>query len=556
MLIWPGAAAAAACPAGDAPFPSLYGDATLFMKAIAAAEIAVPARERPTGIVVPHHLLAPELIALGMRAASAHRYRQIVVLAPDHFRASTAPLAISTRGFATVLGEIAPAGALAAALRSDGLAQPSCLFAADHGVQALLPFIRHYFPGTPVTAIAISVKSTKRDWERLAKLLSDELGEETLVVQSTDFSHYLPHAEAARHDQQTLNLLAAGDVEGLAMLRQPAHADSVGALYAHARYQLQRHGARPLVIANENSQERSRTPAAETTSYMVILYGSGQWRDEASSLSTDEIIYFGGDLHLGRGMTRALAAEEAQDAVVDAVLGLTRGRPLIVNLEGVVLPDVPAALPHMTLVMPEDLTVRMLQKLGVAAVGLANNHALDLGAAGHAETLAALGRAGIPAFSSGETHAAGSVDVVGLSDFAVNDAPPIGLIDDGLLDRLVRGGSRPVVAYVHWGREYVPLPAERELDLIERMRLRAPSIVVGAHPHVADGKLAALAGGDMLLAYSLGNFLFDQTAARASGTLLEMRIFSQGTFFARLIPLPNLYDLARGVQQEAPNPPR
>jgi poly-gamma-glutamate capsule biosynthesis protein CapA/YwtB (metallophosphatase superfamily) len=89
----------------------------------------------------------------------------------------------------------------------------------------------------------------------------------------------------------------------------------------------------------------------------------------------------------------------------------------------------------------------------------------------------------------------------------------------------------------------VPAPGPREKMLADDMRLRSVSAIVGAHPHVADGKLTALGGGDTLLAYSLGNFLFDQTAERSSGTLLEVRIFEQGTFFARLIPLPNFFDL-------------
>ena len=77
------------------------------------------------------------------------------------------------------------------------------------------------------------------------------------------------------------------------------------------------------------------------------------------------------------------------------------------------------------------------------------------------------------------------------------------------------------------------------------MRLRGAAVIAGAHPHVADGRLVTLGGGDTIMAYSLGNFLFDQTAADTSGTLLELRVFRQGTVAARLIGLPNLFDLAK-----------
>ena len=60
---------------------------------------------------------------------------------------------------------------------------------------------------------------------------------DTLIVESTDFSHYLPQHEARRFDQQTLNVLASGSLDGIAALLQPQHADSVGALYIQTKLQ-------------------------------------------------------------------------------------------------------------------------------------------------------------------------------------------------------------------------------------------------------------------------------------------------------------------------------
>ena len=49
----------------------------------------------------------------------------------------------------------------------------------------------------------------------------------------------------------------------------------------------------------------------------------------------------------------------------------------------------------------------------------------------------------------------------------------------------------------------------------------------------------------MFSAFSLGNFIFDQSSPRGSGALLELRVFGQGTVAARLVPIPNLFDLTR-----------
>jgi poly-gamma-glutamate capsule biosynthesis protein CapA/YwtB (metallophosphatase superfamily) len=242
-----------------------------------------------------------------------------------------------------------------------------------------------------------------------------------------------------------------------------------------------------------------------------------------------------------------LLDEDAGNRIAGAILARTKGRPLIVNLEGVILPNVPEAIDDMTLAMPEDLATSWLKRLGVAGAGLANNHALDLGASGYAETTGALERAGIRWFGQGDTLQLPGLDVVGLTDIDTNGSEHFDLVTSELLDRLVRPDAmRAVVAFVHWGREYVAEPAEREKDLADQMRLRSVSAIIGGHPHVASSGVTALAGGEVGEVYSLGNFLFDQSAARSSGMMVELRVFEQGTVFMRTIPLPNFFDMGRG----------
>ena len=55
------------------------------------------------------------------------------------------------------------------------------------------------------------------------------------------------------------------------------------------------------------------------------------------------------------------------------------------------------------------------------------------------------------------------------------------------------------------------------------------------------------AGGEIAFVYSLGNFVFDQSRADATGALLEVRFFDQGTFFSRIIRIPNFYSNAVGL---------
>ena len=539
------AIAAPSCPDAGEYHASIYPSPDLFQGAIAREEAYTPPSLKITGITVPHHLVAAHLIARGFKAASGKAYSRVILLAPDHFFGSRKPFATTPASFETPLGPVETDREAVRTLLADDRVESSCLFRREHGIQALLPFMRQYLPAAKLVPIAISLKANRADWDRLVELLSPLADDDTLIVQSTDFSHYHPHEKARLFDQQVLNVIASGSLEVLLKLHQPDHLDSLGSMYVQLSLQAARHNASPLVIASENQQQYTHRRVQETTSYIAMLFArleDGVFAHEDGA----EVAYLGGDTHFGRGMTLALADADAADRVAEAVLSRTHGHPLVVNLEGVILPNVPDGLPHLTLAMPEDMTIDWLQRLNVAGVSLANNHAMDLGDSGLAETLEALQRSGIPAIRQGERLDLGKLSIVGLSDLDSNGPPFTKLATPALLDRLiVPDATRPVAAFVHWGREYAAEATPRELYLADEIRLRGVPLIVGAHPHVADENLAPLSGGETLMAYSLGNFLFDQSASKSSGSLLEVRVFEQGTFFARRLPLPNLFDLAR-----------
>ncbi|MFN7003181.1 MAG: AmmeMemoRadiSam system protein B [Roseinatronobacter sp.] len=494
-----------------------------------------------SAIVVPHHLEVPDLIAKGIALAQADPPERIVLLFPDHFDQTGRGFATTARDFETVYGTVPNDQTATQHLISEGLPE-SCLFAADHGIGALLPFIAHYLPGVPILPIALSIHSRKPDWDRLARQLAPLITPATLIVQSTDFSHYLPHHEARLRDQQVLNILAAGDEDALLRLHQPDHVDSLAALYLTHRLAQ----GSPLVLANRNQQEVTPYRLAETTSYMVIAYTSAQ-EPMARPFINEQVLVIGGDLFLGRQLPQILSDELAEARVLEAALAATGGIPLMVNLEGVVLEEVPTNLQHLTLVMPEDVVSHWLARLNVVAVGLANNHAADLGETGLAATRDMLDRAGISHVAHGEARDVAGLVVVGLRDISNREPPFTDLIARKDLDALIQAdGTRPVVAFFHWGREGMEGPSDREWWLAAEAKRRGASVIIGAHPHKASGRPQVLDGGDAILFWSLGNFLFDQTGPEVSGALVELRIFPQGTIFARQLALPNLFDIALG----------
>jgi predicted class III extradiol MEMO1 family dioxygenase len=132
------------------PFASMYADPAPFVTAMAKERRQPsPGLHHVTGISVPHHLLAADLISRGFQAAAGNAYDRVIIVSPDHFSRSRRPMATTRRGIETVFGlEQNDRVASTALLAADDLFDDSELFTNEHGIQALLPIVRHYFPTT------------------------------------------------------------------------------------------------------------------------------------------------------------------------------------------------------------------------------------------------------------------------------------------------------------------------------------------------------------------------------------------------------------------------
>lgn len=525
---------------------SLYSQPEPFLAAIEAERPERAPEIKVTGIAVPHHLLAADLIARGFWAASGNSYDRVILLSPDHFSRSRRPFATTRRYIETPFGTIHTDQAVAGALLSDSaLFDDSDLFAREHGIAALLPFVKRFFPDASIVPIVVSYGSTRSDWDAGVAVLGKLVGPGTLVVQSTDYSHYLTHDIAIGRDQETLNIIAANDIEAVAKLVQPDHLDSKGSQYIQMRLQADVNGARGTVIASRSSSEYSAI-GDRTTSYIVTVYARDATSGSQLRYRDQDIIYFGGDTFIGRWLTQPLADSEVASRVVQVVRGVTGGAPLILNLEGVLLDDPPQGVNADLHMMHASLAVPILKDLGVRAAGLANNHSNDLGRNGLRETVAILQRTGISPLLHMQPVDLGRIGVVAVNFIGANDYRHYPVAKStAALQNLCRMKARsPLVAFVHWGEEYTR--AARPADRVAAQALHGCGVaaVIGAHSHQTAPGIEAMQGGAFQVTFSLGNLLFDQKSDRASSALLELRLFKQGTFATRLIALPNLYELA------------
>jgi len=527
----------------DNRFLSAAQDRTFIMRALERERMAVPPQLAVTGVTVPHHLLAADLIARGILAASGGTYERVLILSPDHFRALKTPFGITTGDLPTVMGELPADRALAEKiLRASPLFADVGTVPREHGVHAVSPFVRAVFPRARVVAITTATNSTPADWREAAELLSGLVGRETLIVQSTDFSHFLPVATAVLRDQETLAALASGDPDAVLPLTQPAHLDSKASQFIQTALQRKLHGAAPIIIANRNANEYSPTHGP-TTSYVVMAFTPQPDQGWRLGYSDQHVMYFGGDVYLGRGWTQPLMRPDTADWLAAQIKNLTGGHPLAINLEGVVLEEDPAGANGAQHLMLARLAMPVLGRLGVTAANLANNHAYDFGEAGFDETTRLLDAVGIKA-----VHHAALADLGGAKVLPLTfkrgyffDHPVIRSLSQ--LDPVCASqGASPLIVLPHWGGDYTAVAQDFESQVLDKLATCGVSAVIGAHSHQASSKVELRAGGALQSVFSMGNLIFDQSGPAVSGSLVELRVFRQGTITLRIIPVPNLFE--------------
>lgn len=184
-----------------------------------AAALAAPAgMAAPRAIVSPHagYLYSGRFAGLSFGAVTWTPER-IIIVSPSHrywFNGIAFP---SQQVFSTPLGPLTIDRAACDVLAQAGLAhQEDAAHDNEHGIETQLPFIRSLWPGARIVPLVCGEVPA----DQVAAVIDALAGPETLVVLSSDLSHFLPQAEAREKDAETAHLLETGQAGRLT----PAHA--------------------------------------------------------------------------------------------------------------------------------------------------------------------------------------------------------------------------------------------------------------------------------------------------------------------------------------------
>ena len=187
-------------------YPADPGELQLTVGRLLDAAARKPAQTQlpPKAVVVPH----AGYVYSGPVAATAYarlrpfrsHYRRVVLLGPSHCVAFGGLAASSAAAFRTPLGDVPLDRVVIDALQYPAVSVIDAAHRPEHSLEVQLPFLQSVLSSFALVPLLVG-GADPTEVAAVIEQLWD--GRETLVVVSSDLSHYLGYGEARKLDQDT-----------------------------------------------------------------------------------------------------------------------------------------------------------------------------------------------------------------------------------------------------------------------------------------------------------------------------------------------------------------
>ena len=203
----------------------------------------------PKALIVPHagYIYSGPIAATAYALLKplAHTIRRVILLGPTH-RVAVRGLALpGTDAFATPLGTVyIDQDAVRRIAQLPQVTVSPQAHALEHSLEVHLPFLQTVLPDFTLLPLAVGMASAEEVAEVLEAVWG---GPETLIVVSSDLSHYLPYDAAMTTDSNTAKTILS--LEQTVTHQQACGGTPINGLVAAARH----HGMTPHLIDLRNS---------------------------------------------------------------------------------------------------------------------------------------------------------------------------------------------------------------------------------------------------------------------------------------------------------------
>lgn len=234
----------------------------------AKTPLDIPADRNLKALILPHagYIYSGWTAAHAARVLESQSFKKIIIMGPDH-RVGFSGCAISdVQAYATPLGSV-PLHPDARRLHQDF----SRLFksvpesdAMEHAIEVQLPFLQYYLRNFSIIPLVMG----PGEEEQYADAISGLVDADTLIVVSSDLSHYLTYDQSTAMDKETLHHILNRDVEFLSKHRD--RACGIIPLSVLTRLALARNWT-PVLLHYSNSGDTAG-PRDRVVGYAAVAY--------------------------------------------------------------------------------------------------------------------------------------------------------------------------------------------------------------------------------------------------------------------------------------------
>ncbi|MCC6643919.1 AmmeMemoRadiSam system protein B [Candidatus Peregrinibacteria bacterium] len=209
------------------------------------SELNIPAMIVPCG----GYIYTAKTASAAFQKVINRKYERVIVIGVTHFISVSGLAMTEMDAYETPYGNIELDKEFIDELKNDfDFSVNEMAFAKEYSIELQLPFLKKYLGDFKLVPILVG---NKMNYQEVAENIAGEIDEKTLIVISTNFSHFLSDEKARSFDQNSINLLLEGNTK---KILAEVQASAIGGLALLNEIALVKHW-QPAFLNYQNSSE-------------------------------------------------------------------------------------------------------------------------------------------------------------------------------------------------------------------------------------------------------------------------------------------------------------
>ncbi len=235
--------------------------------------IKIPAGKTLKALILPHagYIYSGLTTAHASRVISPGSHAKVILLGPDHRVGLPSPAVSNVEAYGTPLGNINLSDDAVQLRKNPHFMTSTASDRAEHSLEVILPFLQVYIGNFKLIPVVIGSCNIKRTADAIYPLLDNK----TLLVASSDLSHYLPYDRAVTKDLQTITRILQLDSSGLAKKNCACGANPVMILVDIAK----RLNWQAVLLHYSNSGDTAGSKSKVVGYAAIAFYGEANMED-------------------------------------------------------------------------------------------------------------------------------------------------------------------------------------------------------------------------------------------------------------------------------------